>query len=776
MAAINYDINVNANQAVQSLQNLQNQVAKTSDVFASMKSAIAGFAAASFIQGLYSMANEITDMAAATGVGTQAILGFGKAVKANGGTMEGATTGIAKFVQKIGEAADGSQQAQDLFLKLGVSLNDLKTLSEEDLLKKAISGFKEGTNASERLSIAVALFGKAARSWDMARINAELEQYIAKSKEAAAATDSAGEASQQFSNAYGQFKTELLKALKPLSDLALLILENKQAVGAFLSTMANLAIAFAAFAGVKKIVGYLAELKTALNMNTAAGGSLAASLGVTEAVAGFQGGMKVIKREWSELGAVFARFRGVALFAELGSSIGAMAGGFLRMIPLIGQIVSLFLILNGLVEALTGKSIVGWAKSAAEALGLYSEEAKSSTDESKKQAERLREVNDAMAKQKIALDKITEAYREANAEANRKYAEDTKLLSLGELSKATYDKQLDSYSRYIAEYNKLKDQLTNAQASGSESEKGMVGGIITHMNELTAAYRDQVTQDEALAKARVEMTRATNLADFATKSLTDSQVKLQDIQDEMAKSTMGELEKKYYDIEASAKATARAAIAQEEARRKEKMPIEEQQKYYDAALQGTEDLRKATEASYKNSRTWATGWKQAFADYADNAYNAATEAKRVFDIMTQGMEDALMNFFKKGKFQWKDFVQSMVDELLRSQIRQLMANIMGIGSSAASGGGSLLGKIFGFASGGIIGTNGPVLVGERGPEILSGVGGRTVTPNDQIGTGTNVTYNISAVDAQSFKAMIARDPAFLYSVTQLGARTIPGGA
>ena len=141
------------------------------------------------------------------------------------------------------------------------------------------------------------------------------------------------------------------------------------------------------------------------------------------------------------------------------------------------------------------------------------------------------------------------------------------------------------------------------------------------------------------------------------------------------------------------------------------------------------------------------------------------------------MEDLLFNFVKKGKFEWSNFVQMMVDTLLRSQIQQLMANVMG-GTAAVGGaaGGGLFGgisKLLGFADGGIIPTNGPVIVGERGPEILSGAAGRTVTPNSALG-GT-VTYNINAVDAMSFKQMLAKDPTFLYAVSEQGRRKLPGG-
>jgi hypothetical protein len=36
--------------------------------------------------------------------------------------------------------------------------------------------------------------------------------------------------------------------------------------------------------------------------------------------------------------------------------------------------------------------------------------------------------------------------------------------------------------------------------------------------------------------------------------------------------------------------------------------------------------------------------------------------------------------------------------------------------------------------------------------------------------GGNVTYNISAVDAPSFQALIARDPSFIHAVAMQGAK------
>lgn len=176
--------------------------------------------------------------------------------------------------------------------------------------------------------------------------------------------------------------------------------------------------------------------------------------------------------------------------------------------------------------------------------------------------------------------------------------------------------------------------------------------------------------------------------------------------------------------------------------------------------------------------SFSKGFQKAFREYSESARNNFNTAQRIFERATQGMEDAIVDFAKTGKFEFKDFLNTVLEELLRSQIRQLIAQTFG----GMPGGGSItggliggVGKLLGFANGGIIPTNGPVLVGERGPEIISGAAGRVVTPNEQLGGGTFVTYNINAVDAMSFKQMLARDPIFLYAVAEQGRRRLPGG-
>ena len=182
-----------------------------------------------------------------------------------------------------------------------------------------------------------------------------------------------------------------------------------------------------------------------------------------------------------------------------------------------------------------------------------------------------------------------------------------------------------------------------------------------------------------------------------------------------------------------------------------------------------EEIRLA-KANDEAQKTFIFGWEDAFRTYADEATNAANKARRIFEITTRGMEDSIINFAKTGKFEFRSFVNMILEELLRSNIRELIAQIFG-GTKGKSGGGimSTIGKVFGgfFANGGTLGAGQFGIAGENGPELISGPA--QITP---MGGGA-ITYNINAVDAWSFKELLAREPEFLYAVSEQGRRSIP---
>lgn len=167
----------------------------------------------------------------------------------------------------------------------------------------------------------------------------------------------------------------------------------------------------------------------------------------------------------------------------------------------------------------------------------------------------------------------------------------------------------------------------------------------------------------------------------------------------------------------------------------------------------------------EKAKTWAEGWKEAFTEYAESARDAASNAKEYFGTATQGMEDAIVEFAKTGKMTFESLMADLTEQLLRSQIRSLFADIL-------EGGGGIddLKGVFSqfagaFATGGYIPGGKFGLVGERGPELISGPA--QVTP---MGGGGAITYNINAVDTNSFRNLLASDAGFIHGVVQQGAR------
>ena len=91
-------------------------------------------------------------------------------------------------------------------------------------------------------------------------------------------------------------------------------------------------------------------------------------------------------------------------------------------------------------------------------------------------------------------------------------------------------------------------------------------------------------------------------------------------------------------------------------------------------------------------------------------------------------------------------------------IRDALSGIGGGISNKVSGAFGGIGDFFAgfFANGGFIPGGKFGVVGERGPELVSGPA--QVTP-----MGGGITYNINAVDVTSFQNLLARDPGYLHA-------------
>ena len=130
--AENLDVNVNVNTttAQRNIDNLNKSVTGLQNTFGKLKTALAGLALGAFTSGALRMADAISDLSDATGIAVDKIMGFSNAVAQNGGDADKAQQSLNKFVLSIAEAADGSAKTQNAFADLGITLNDLKVLTE----------------------------------------------------------------------------------------------------------------------------------------------------------------------------------------------------------------------------------------------------------------------------------------------------------------------------------------------------------------------------------------------------------------------------------------------------------------------------------------------------------------------------------------------------------------------------------------------------------------------------------------------------------------------
>jgi len=187
------------------------------------------------------------------------------------------------------------------------------------------------------------------------------------------------------------------------------------------------------------------------------------------------------------------------------------------------------------------------------------------------------------------------------------------------------------------------------------------------------------------------------------------------------------------------------------------------------------------EAQAAQQQDFSAGWAKAYRQYVENGNNSFAQAGQTFQTLTRGFEDSMVRFVQTGKLSFKDLFNSLIAEAVRAQSNKLVTSLLGslfgsFGNSTPFGGSVLGGAYGGAAIGGPI--DGPTLVGERGPEMFVPKGSGMIVPNDKLFGGgetnvTNVTYTIQAVDASSFRSMLARDPEFIHNVAEQGRRQLP---
>jgi lambda family phage tail tape measure protein len=160
-------------------------------------------------------ADSVVKTAKANDVAVASVLNLSSALMKNGGDAEETSRIYSGFTQKIESAALGSGKTQEAFARLGVSLKDLKTLSEEDLFNKTVQGLAKMNDSAERNGLAFQVLGRGIKGVDIKGLAADLEEGRGEMDKYAQAVTQAHELSIKLKEASHQLTLEFTNAVFP---------------------------------------------------------------------------------------------------------------------------------------------------------------------------------------------------------------------------------------------------------------------------------------------------------------------------------------------------------------------------------------------------------------------------------------------------------------------------------------------------------------------------------------------------------------------------------
>jgi uncharacterized protein YoxC len=213
--------------------------------------------------------------------------------------------------------------------------------------------------------------------------------------------------------------------------------------------------------------------------------------------------------------------------------------------------------------------------------------------------------------------------------------------------------------------------------------------------------------------------------------------------------------------------------------------IENMKKFGEATDAASEETKKKVEDMVDVNATVIKNGAKDMADSVSDFKTAGEELLSTFSSATEKLGDDIATALLDGQDAmgaFKDFFKVIVKDIIAQALRlaiiqPILSSIFGaFGYNIGFTGSGGIESITKRQMGGPIMKNKPYLVGEAGPELIVPSGSGSVVSNSSLagmGGGTAVTYNINAVDARSFKQLVAEDPEFIYSVTRLGERRLP---
>jgi lambda family phage tail tape measure protein len=730
--------------------------------------ALTGLTTAAVLQ-----ADRIVDLSRAYDVSIGSIYELNKALQASGGESDSAGRFISEFNKSILEAASGNLKTLETFNKLGVSLQDIGRLSETELRDRVLAGLLEIPDSATRSATAMQLFGKAVMGVSIEDLNQNLQDNRGRFDNMASSALAAADAMGNIESILGDLKRAALVAFEPLLRA---ISRINIDFDAMVTAIRAVAVGFAVLTGAAVIGGMIKLVELATTLGT------------------------VLRRN------PVVAIAGLAL--QLGIATGALSALFKESEDGAQAVTKETQRLQQSQKNIT-RDVTG-AQRAREKEAEAAEKQRLAQEAAELQA------RTTLARQRAALQDIAANF----ALANQTQIQNLKLQERGltitadqlELETALQQQRDRNAAAELAirrnfeglaekeqETNRafFTEQLANIQRNGAESLRAIQGQI-----QATQVLRDiqqrgiAIEQETASIRQRLQ---GVLLQDQLRQARTaEERIELENRFNALVK-IRESLFANVARLDGNSQKNAIAAISQiidttniaatsfDQLKKRINESLQSQVQLgkisqesfdrlvngglLDRIIEGYKSLNSVQQSFSAASREFSYGWNEAFRQYADSAANGAQRAQQVFSTVTRGLEDSIINFVKTGKLSFKDLINSIIETILRSQLQQLFASLFAPGKGGS--GGNLFSALFAgfFADGGRIPSGRFGVVGEAGPELVGGPA--TVTPITAGGGATMVTYNIQATDAASFQQLLARDPEFLFAVTEQGRRRLP---
>jgi lambda family phage tail tape measure protein len=665
------------------------------------------------------MAGQVDDLAKSYDMSIARVLQFQKAIVMSGGKAEDANKILSTMFSKIASAQEGNDAAIATFEQLGISFRELQSLSPDQVIRRVYEGLAQIGNTYERVKLTKEILGKGGMGKSVEEIAEALGKSSAEFRKQEESMKRLAELGDALDATYNNLKLAIADVLSPFTGSS----GGEALVNVNTFKAAMVAVTSAAVInGMFRLVAVFKALNAALKTTASLGIAIQSAQGVKgiamagAALASYFAAKKIFDDQTEE--AIAA-----AESEPPSSTPSPSAGG-------------------------------GGAKGSNEAAALRAKvdlSMKLFDIERRRGEYRLAGLYESQHENRLA--EVALKFEEEQAKASAERAE---ALSKSNLSSAMRAAIQEKYQVAIAVAT-LKErqdrEYINAERTKELKMQELMGEHMVKM-EIFNERRNQ------LEGQRYKM----NQFDYR---IAEERLAL-----EKKIAELEQKKKEAFEKIGGANSTNRLQPEYVNEKNMIEQTIEAEKKLAEIRIGNIESER-------ARQQSFSEGWNQAFRQFSEDAENYARVGGESFNAVVSNMNSAIDSFVRTGKFSFKDFAKSIIQDLIAIQLKMQAMQLFKMGMNFFfPGAGSVPGK----AGGGF--TNVPTMVGENGPELfIPNRQGGTVIPNQQLssvmGSQPQVVYNapvvqhLSAIDTQSAVQFLTQNKSTIYAANQSAARSMP---